>query len=74
MTVGELIENLKTMDPELRVFTAGYEGGYNDVVFNPTIREIALNFHAEWYYGEHEGTDVYPEAKHTHQIVKGIVV
>ena len=75
MTVAELIENLKTMDPELRVFTAGYEGGYNDVVFNPTIRDIALNFHSEWYYGEHEAVDViHSETKETHEIVKGIVL
>ena len=32
MTVKELIEQLQTLDPDLHVFTNGYEGGYEDVV------------------------------------------
>jgi len=31
MTVKELIKHLSELDPELPVFTYGYEGGYNDL-------------------------------------------
>ena len=30
MKVGELIEQLQQLDPELHVFVRGYEGGYDD--------------------------------------------
>ena len=56
MTVKELIEKLQTLDPDLHVFVSGYEGGYEDVGISP-IKEIALNYHTEWYYGKHEVTD-----------------
>jgi hypothetical protein len=54
MTVKELIEQLQTLDPELRVFTRGYEGGYEDADAPTTIREFKLNYHGAWYYGPHE--------------------
>jgi len=72
MTVKELIEQLQTMDPELYVFTDGYEGGYEDVVSVDNVREIALNYHDEWYYGPH--IDAEDEHRNTHPIVKGIIL
>lgn len=54
MTVKELIEQLQTLDPELRVFTRGYEGGYEDAEAPATIREFKLNYYGAWYYGPHE--------------------
>jgi hypothetical protein len=35
MTVKELIEQLQQLDPDLRVFTRGYEGGYEDADIPP---------------------------------------
>lgn len=74
MTVKELIEQLQQLDPDLRVFTSGYEGGYNDAGPVPidNIMEIALDYHDEWYYGKHEDAFVVDREKYT--IVKGIVL
>jgi hypothetical protein len=63
MTVKELIEHLQTLDPELRVFTRGYEGGYEDAGAPVTIRNFILNYHEQWYYGPHEITDEYSDIK-----------
>lgn len=53
MTVGELIEKLKTYPSDMRVLTLGYEGGLDDidvkwdsVVFNVNTKD--------WYMGSHE--------------------
>jgi len=54
MTVKQLIEHLQTLDPELRVFTRGYEGGYEDADAPATIREFKLNYYGAWCYGPHE--------------------
>ena len=67
MTVKELIEHLQTLDPELRVFTKGYEGGYEDAGAPATIRNFILNYHEQWYYGPHEVTE-------EHSDVKGIIL
>ncbi len=72
MTVKELIEQLQTLDPDLRVFTPGYEGGYEDVVSVGNIREIALNYHDEWYYGPHVEAEA--EHKDGYTIVKGVIL
>lgn len=53
MTVKELIEKLQTLDPDLMVFTNGYESGYNDVVVSE-VTNFKLNVNTEWYYGPHE--------------------
>ena len=68
MTVKELIEQLQTLDPDLHVFTDGYE----DVVSVGNIREIALNYHDEWYYGPH--VDAEAEHKDSFEIVKGVIL
>jgi len=54
MTVRELVEHLQSVDPELRVFTKGYEGGYEDATAPTIIHNFALNYHEQWYYGPHE--------------------
>ena len=69
MTVKELIEHLQTLDPELYVFTEGYEGGLNDVVPSNRVIHVELNHYTEWYYGKHEEVD--NQAPNT---VKGIVL
>jgi len=74
MTIKELIEQLEQLDPDLHVFTAGYEGGFNDVYVG-NEREIALNVHEEWYYGKHEDANYsLIEDKSKYKIVKGIVL
>jgi hypothetical protein len=76
MTVKELIEQLQQLDPNLHVFTSGYEGGFDDVYVGNDIMEIALDVHEEWYYGKHENADndYYVSDKSKYKIVKGIVV
>jgi hypothetical protein len=72
MTVKELIEQLQMLDPDLHVFTSGYEGGYEDVVSVGDIKEIALNYHDEWYYGPHVEAEA--EHKDSYTIVKGVIL
>jgi hypothetical protein len=73
MTVKELIAELQTLDPDLRVFTDGYEGGYEDVVTVGDIREIALSYHEEWWYGPHvDSSQVDKDSNY--KIVKGVVL
>ena len=76
MTVRELIEQLQQLDPNLHVFTQGYEGGYNDIDEDYDIVEIALDVHEEWYYGRHEMADssYYVPDKSKFTIVKGVVL
>ena len=57
MTVKELIEQLQTLDPDLHVFVRGYEGGYDYAGPVTDPNEFALDFHDEWYYGNHEVAD-----------------
>jgi hypothetical protein len=75
MKVKELIEQLQTIDPELYVFTKGYEGGYNDANPIGPVMEIALDVNRDWYYGSHEVVDhslIGPS--HSFEIVKGIIL
>ncbi len=74
MTVKELIEKLYQLDPDLRVFTYGYEGGYNDLEKILQEDEMALNVHNEWYYGKHDLVSLIREDKSKFTIVKGIVL
>jgi len=75
MTVKELIEQLQQLDPEIHVFTCGYEGGYCDAHVG-NVKEIALDVHDSWYYGPHEDAeDVYHVSKKSkYKIVKGIIL
>lgn len=54
MTVKELIEHLSKLDPELRVFTKGYEGGFEDAAIKGTVHDFKLDYYKDWYYGPHE--------------------
>ena len=72
MKVGELIEQLQQLDPELHVFVCGYEGGYNYAGPASKIMEVALNYHNEWWYGDHEDANEVDRENYT--IVKGIVL
>lgn len=70
MTVKELIQHLQQLDPDLRVFTAGYEGGYEDATIS-RVRDFELNYHTEWYYGPHE---LVVDENTNKQTVKGIIL
>lgn len=57
MNVGQLIEQLKHLDPNLMVVVRGYEGGVNEVASYSQCN-IALDANkGEWYYGRHEVMD-----------------
>jgi hypothetical protein len=78
MIIKELIETLSTLDPNLRVVTRGYEGGYDDIEWpvgkdSPNIINLALHVNPAWYYGNHEmvGPNYTYKDK---QIVKAIVL
>jgi hypothetical protein len=74
MTVKELIEQLQQLDPDLHVFVRGYEGGYDYA--GPIVegKEFALDFHKEWYYGDHEVSDYPGIEEGNYTIVKGIIL
>ena len=74
MTVKELIEHLSKLDPELRVFTYGYEGGYNDIKDKFEQEIIALDYNEEWYYGKHEAIRFIRENKSKYTTVKGVIL
>ena len=63
MKVGELIERLQALDPELMVVRPGYEGGVTEVT-NINAIVVALNVNEEWYYGEHEQIDEFSHRDH----------
>lgn len=75
MTVKELIEKLQQLDPDIHVFTNGYEGGYCDVKISG-LKEIALNRHKEEWLGPHEDADIeyYIPDKSKYTTVKGIIL
>jgi len=73
MTAKQLIEILQQLDPEMRIFVDGYEGGYNDATVSE-IRDIALDVHSDWYYGTHEDADHSYYKVEGKTIVKGIVL
>lgn len=53
MKVCELIDILKSYDPEMMVVVKGYEAGYNEADRAVEIK-LCLDYHREWYYGKHE--------------------
>ena len=73
MTAKQLIKTLQQIDPETRIFVAGYEGGYNDATIS-NIQDIALNVHDAWWYGDHEDADHSYYKVEGKTIVKGIVL
>lgn len=56
MNVRELIEILKTLDPDAMVVRRGYEGGVNEAKSAEEVK-IKLNVYDDWYYGKHEIID-----------------
>jgi len=75
MKVKELIEFLQTQDPELFVFTKGYEGGFEYAESDTEIFEVALNYNTDWYYGPHQPIKmVNKEELPKYEIAKGIVL
>ena len=75
MKVKELIQELEKMDPELLVFTKGYEGGFEDAMVDGKIVEAALNYNTDWYYGKHQPVNlVHKDTLPQYQIAKGIVI
>jgi hypothetical protein len=53
MTISELMQKLKTLDPETKIVIRGYEDGYNDIL---TVRTVKIKpiVDAYWYLGEYE--------------------
>ena len=73
MTVKELIEQLQTLDPDIRVFVSGYEGGYNNAGPINNIVDMALDYHESWYFGKHELVEDISNITE-YKIVKGIIL
>ena len=76
MTVKQLIEQLQQLDPDIHVFTQGYEGGYHDIDEDYDVLEIALDVHSDWWYGPHEDANDKHNVKDksNYTIVKGIIL
>jgi hypothetical protein len=79
MNIKELIETLSILDPELRVVTRGYEGGYDDIEWpvdkdSPNVIDLALNVNPAWYYGNHEMVSKDHKYGENIQVVKAIVL
>lgn len=62
MKIKQLIAKLQKLDPEIRVITDGYEGGYRDVKKIKKIK-IVLNVNTKWYYGPHDRERDYPNKR-----------
>jgi len=63
MKVSELIEQLKTFDPDLMVIVDGYEGGVDEPE-PPKEILVRLNVNNDhWYYGKHEAAHATDEEK-----------
>lgn len=73
MTVKDLIKKLETLDPSIRVFIEGYEGGLADVEICP-LPKVYLNVHDKWYYGPHEIHESYISNCNSFECVPGIVI
>lgn len=51
--VSELIDTLKSMNPDHIVVVSGYEGGVNEIT-NVEQVMLTLDVNSAWYYGAHE--------------------
>ena len=75
MTVQELITQLQQLDPNLRVFNYGYEGGYNDVNNIITDVYMALDIYETNHFGTHEQVKELDQKQlEGKAIVKGIII
>jgi hypothetical protein len=74
MTVKELIEKLQELDPDLHLFTSGYEGGFHYVEIGEPDT-FYLNVNTDWYYGPHENSPgMIGRNKPDYKQVKGITL
>lgn len=71
MTAKELIEKLSELDPDTRIFTHGYEGGYCDAEPG-SIQTFVLNENSSWCYGPHNTIEDNEKAPEGKQVVKGM--
>jgi hypothetical protein len=76
MTVKQLIDILDRLDPDLEVFTRGYEGGYEYAELKGAPIDVALDYYNddEWWYGRHQVVDLVTDNKENYKIVKGIIL
>jgi hypothetical protein len=77
MKVRELIQQLVALDPELEVFTSGYEGGYHIGELDPDgPQDFLLDCHTEWYYGKHEKLSnlMSISSYEDNKVIKGILI
>jgi hypothetical protein len=77
MTVKELINHLKQIDPNARVFRRGHEGGYDDVNSISLDADMVLDVYDSPYFGSHErihNLELDGEELEGKTIVKGIVI
>lgn len=72
MTAKELINFLSKLDPETRIFTRGYEGGFDDVSKTLTVEDYVLNVNREWYYGSHGKLNKDEKLPKEKEVVKGV--
>jgi hypothetical protein len=56
MTASELIQQLKTLPPDIKIMIRGYEDGYNDILMLKPIKIKPLE-NAPWYSGEYENSN-----------------
>lgn len=56
MKVKEMIEQLSKLDPDLKVFVNGYEGGHCYAGVGG-VDTFYLNVNTAWYYGPHDSCE-----------------
>jgi hypothetical protein len=71
MIVAELIVKLQALEPRLRVFVRGYEGGFDDANVSEPL-DVSLNVNSAEWMGPHDKAD--PEYWGDSEIVRGIIV
>ena len=71
MNVKELIDILKIYPEDYKLFVRGYEDGFDDLKLIDEV-DMKLNVHDEWYYGQHDLGDKYPNRNTTS--VKGLIL
>jgi len=68
MIVSELIEKLKSCDPNMRVLGRGYESGCDDLDIVEVI-DVYHHPNNSWYEGEYQNNDFDSEGKEQLTIV-----
>ena len=75
MTVKELINHLKQIDPNTLVFRHGHEGGYDDVNSISLDVDMVLDVYDSPYFGSHDRIyNLDQEQMQGKAIVKGIII